>query len=272
LPGLPFRDREFDLTLVSYFLLVYEDKFDYAFHQQSLLEIMRVTRGEARLYPIVNFEARRCSYIERFKSDPALQHLRFSEVETDFEFLVGSNFFFASNTATEGRAPLEPRQKFPRRRRESGQLLPSPANLSPLTNTPSTQLVHGQVRRFVRHHTAFAGSVVAKQRPTTFLVASNVVRRGQCQRRHRWLSVAERAWSAAAIAERTAAKAARTRRARHLKVTWLEHVIRLSRRRISGSVSLKLPSRRSFLLLRRPDSRLAAIAGKLTGSICSVSF
>lgn len=93
LPGLPFRDREFNLTLVSYFLLVYEDQFDYAFHQQSLLEIMRVTRGEARLYPIVNFEARRCSYIERFKADPALQHLRFSEVETDFEFLAGSNFF-----------------------------------------------------------------------------------------------------------------------------------------------------------------------------------
>jgi hypothetical protein len=93
LPRLPFGDREFDLTLVSYFLLVYEDQFDYAFHQQSLLDIMRVTRGEARLYPIVNFEARRCSYLDRFKSDPALQHLHLDEVETDFEFLAGSNFF-----------------------------------------------------------------------------------------------------------------------------------------------------------------------------------
>jgi len=93
LPTLPFRERQFDLTLVSYFLLVYEDLFDYKFHQKSVLEIMRVTSGEARLYPIVNFEAQRCLYLDRFKSDPALQHLWFDEVRTDFEFLVGSNFF-----------------------------------------------------------------------------------------------------------------------------------------------------------------------------------
>jgi hypothetical protein len=93
LPLLPFDDRQFDLTLASYLLLVYEDHFDYAFHQQSLLELMRVTRGEARLYPIVSFEAKRCSYIDRFKADPALAHLSFEEVRTDFEFLVGSNYF-----------------------------------------------------------------------------------------------------------------------------------------------------------------------------------
>jgi len=95
LPKLPFRDGQFDLTLVSYFLLVYEDQFDYEFHKQSILEIMRVTRGEARLYPIVSFEAKRCGYIDRFKRDPALEHLSFEDVRTDFEFLVGSNFFLS---------------------------------------------------------------------------------------------------------------------------------------------------------------------------------
>jgi ubiquinone/menaquinone biosynthesis C-methylase UbiE len=93
LPKLPFQDNQFDLTLVSYFLLVYEDQFDYEFHKQSLAEIMRVTRGEARLYPIVTFEATRCSYLDRFKRDPALRHLSFEEVETDFEFLVNSNYY-----------------------------------------------------------------------------------------------------------------------------------------------------------------------------------
>ncbi len=93
LPSLPFGDRQFDLTLASYLLLVYEDHFDYAFHQQSLLELMRVTRGEARLYPIVSFEAKRCSYIDSFKADPALAQFVFDEVQTDFEFLVGSNYF-----------------------------------------------------------------------------------------------------------------------------------------------------------------------------------
>ena len=93
LPTLPFRDGQFDLTLASYFLLVYENQFDYEFHRRSVLELMRVTRGEARLYPIVNFEARRCSYLDRFKSDPSMHRLRFEEVRTDFEFLAGSNYY-----------------------------------------------------------------------------------------------------------------------------------------------------------------------------------
>ena len=93
LPHLPFRDRQFDLTLVSYLLFVYEDQLDYAFHKQSLLEIMRVTRGEARLYPLVSFEARRCCHLDALKSDPELRHLRLEEVPTDFEFLANSNSF-----------------------------------------------------------------------------------------------------------------------------------------------------------------------------------
>lgn len=93
LPVLPFRDGQFDLTLVSYLLFVYEDHLDYNFHKQSLLEIMRVTRGEARLYPIVSFEAKRCSYLDQFKNDDELRHLAFEEVQTDFEFLRNSNFY-----------------------------------------------------------------------------------------------------------------------------------------------------------------------------------
>ena len=93
LPKLPFRNNRFDLTLVSYLLFVYEDHLDYEFHRQSLLDIMRVTRGEARLYPIVSFEATRCSYINRFKTDQTLRHLSFEEVETDFEFLINSNYY-----------------------------------------------------------------------------------------------------------------------------------------------------------------------------------
>jgi ubiquinone/menaquinone biosynthesis C-methylase UbiE len=93
LPQLPFGDDQFDLTLSSYLLFVYEDQMDYEFHKQSLLEIMRVTRREARLYPIVTFEAQRCSYLDRLKQDRALGHLGFEEVRTDFEFLLNSNYY-----------------------------------------------------------------------------------------------------------------------------------------------------------------------------------
>lgn len=93
LPKLPFVTHQFDLTLVSYLLFVYEDQLDYAFHRDAILEIMRVTRDEARLYPLVTFEARRSSYLDRLHADPVLRHLVFEEVQTDFEFLANSNWF-----------------------------------------------------------------------------------------------------------------------------------------------------------------------------------
>jgi hypothetical protein len=84
LPRLPFADGEFDL-----------DRFDYEFHRDSILEIMRVTRGEARFYPTVTFEAQPSEYIPMLHSDAALQALEFTEIETDFEFLVNSNSYYA---------------------------------------------------------------------------------------------------------------------------------------------------------------------------------
>ena len=93
LPRLPFADAEFDLTLVSYLLFAYQDRFDYEFHRDSILEIMRVTRGEARIYPTVTFEAQASEYIPILHSDPALQVFEFTEIETDFEFLVNSNSY-----------------------------------------------------------------------------------------------------------------------------------------------------------------------------------
>jgi hypothetical protein len=93
LPSLPFGDGAFSLTLVSYLLFVYEDQLDYEFHKRALLEIMRVTRDEARFYPIMTFEARRSSYLDRLRADPEMNHLGFEEVRTDSEFLLNSNWY-----------------------------------------------------------------------------------------------------------------------------------------------------------------------------------
>lgn len=93
LPQTPFKDGEFDLVLVSYLLFVYEEQFDYEFHRQSLSEIMRITKGESRIYPLVNFAAGRCAYVDQIKSDASLSALHFEEVKTDFEFLLNSNYF-----------------------------------------------------------------------------------------------------------------------------------------------------------------------------------
>ena len=93
MPRLPFADCEFDLTLVSYLLFAYQDRFDYEFHRDSILEIMRVTRGEARIYPTVTFEAQPSEYIPVLQSDAGLKAFEFTRIETDFEFLVNSNSY-----------------------------------------------------------------------------------------------------------------------------------------------------------------------------------
>ena len=90
---LPFAEGEFDLTFVSYFLFAYQDRLDYEFHRESILEIMRVTRDEARIYPTVTFEAQPSKFVPMLRSDPELQRFEFTEIKTDFEFLVNSHCF-----------------------------------------------------------------------------------------------------------------------------------------------------------------------------------
>ena len=93
LPKTKFADQQFDLTLVSYLLLVYEDQLSYEFHKASLRELMRITRGEIRIYPIVTFEAEASAYLPRLRAEEEFAAWTFDVVETDFEFLRNSNYF-----------------------------------------------------------------------------------------------------------------------------------------------------------------------------------
>jgi hypothetical protein len=62
---------------------------------------MRVTRGKARIYPTVTFEEHPSEYTSMLRSDPVLKHFQFTEIETDFEFLVNSNSFLQVNRAVK---------------------------------------------------------------------------------------------------------------------------------------------------------------------------
>lgn len=52
LPKLPFEDKSFDLVLSGHFLFTYANKFNVEFHLSSILEMIRVTRKEVRIYPL----------------------------------------------------------------------------------------------------------------------------------------------------------------------------------------------------------------------------
>jgi hypothetical protein len=93
LPQLPFADKQFELSLVSYFLLVYQDQFSYEFHRDSILELMRVTARETRIYPVVTFEAEPSTYLAELEKDTLLDRFSFEIVPTNFEFLRNSNCY-----------------------------------------------------------------------------------------------------------------------------------------------------------------------------------
>ena len=91
LPKLSFQNDELTLSLVSYFLFLYEDMFDYAFHRDSILELSRVTSGELRIYPLHYYKGTRSRYLDKLLNDDSCHHLDFEIRKVDFEFLNNAN-------------------------------------------------------------------------------------------------------------------------------------------------------------------------------------
>lgn len=54
LPGLPFADGEFALTVSSHLLFTYPEYVSYDEHVEFLLEMVRVTSGEVRVCPVAD--------------------------------------------------------------------------------------------------------------------------------------------------------------------------------------------------------------------------
>ena len=91
LPETPFRDGEFTVGLVSYFLFLYDDRLDYEFHRRSVLELSRVTRDETRIYPLTNLRARRSPFVSRLVEDESCAGLEFEIRKIGFTFLKNSD-------------------------------------------------------------------------------------------------------------------------------------------------------------------------------------
>jgi len=91
LPKLSFQNDELTLSLVSYFLFLYEGMFDYAFHRDSILELSRVTSGELRIFPLIHYNGTRSRYLDKQLNDDSCHHLDFEIRKVDFEFLKNTN-------------------------------------------------------------------------------------------------------------------------------------------------------------------------------------
>lgn len=92
LPELPFAKASFELVLSSHLLFSYADRLDFAFHRQAICELMRVTRGELRIFPLMAMG----SPLPYPRLDALLAELRGDKIigrviKVDYEFQASGN-------------------------------------------------------------------------------------------------------------------------------------------------------------------------------------
>ena len=63
LPGLPFKDGQFDLALVSHLLFLYSEQLDFDFHLAAIKELLRVA-NEVRIFPLLTLEGKLSPHVE----------------------------------------------------------------------------------------------------------------------------------------------------------------------------------------------------------------
>lgn len=88
LPVINFSDDWFDISLSAHVLFFYSDHLSFDFHVESINEMLRVAQ-EVRIFPLLDFNARRSSYVDRiitrFDSHPI--EIR----KVNYEFQIGGN-------------------------------------------------------------------------------------------------------------------------------------------------------------------------------------
>lgn len=91
LPSLPFKNAEFDILLTAHFLFMYADRLDYQFHIETLNELLRVTKEEIRIFPLVDLEGKRFEHLDKIISYLTDNGCTLEEVKVPYEFQTNAN-------------------------------------------------------------------------------------------------------------------------------------------------------------------------------------
>lgn len=90
-PRSDFKNNQFTITLVSHFLFMYDEHFNYDFHKDTIKELMRITSKEIRIFPIVNLKGKRSSFVSELIKDKDFHHYKIEIEKVDYEFVKGGN-------------------------------------------------------------------------------------------------------------------------------------------------------------------------------------
>ncbi len=90
-PCSNFFENQFNVSLVSHFLFLYENMLDYKFHKDTVKELARITRDEIRIFPLVNFKGITSRYISELMNDVELGFLEFTIRKVEFNFMKNAD-------------------------------------------------------------------------------------------------------------------------------------------------------------------------------------
>lgn len=90
-PQTPFKNNEFTISLVSHFLFLYDEHLDYEFHKKTILELIRITSGEIRIFPIINLRYNRSLFVDKLMEDPEFKDHQMEINKVNYEFLRNGN-------------------------------------------------------------------------------------------------------------------------------------------------------------------------------------
>ncbi|MGW5112789.1 methyltransferase domain-containing protein [Nocardia sp. NPDC004123] len=92
LPRLPFPDNAFDLVLSSHLLFSYADGLGYDFHVRTITELIRVSRGDVRIFPLVpTGSAQVYPRLNELRGDLLNLGITSDVVEVEYEFQQGAD-------------------------------------------------------------------------------------------------------------------------------------------------------------------------------------
>ena len=90
-PVTDFGKGQFTISLMSHFLFLYEDRLDYDFHKRTILELLRITSKELRIFPIVNLKGQRSPLVESLMYDEDFERFPISIKNVGYEFMKNGN-------------------------------------------------------------------------------------------------------------------------------------------------------------------------------------
>jgi hypothetical protein len=100
LPQLPFLDRAFDVVLCAHFLFLYAKQFDLTFHVEACRELVRVSRDEVRIHPVLGLGGKRYAHLKELRATLAADGIVSEIAKVDYEFFAGADEMLVLRRAT----------------------------------------------------------------------------------------------------------------------------------------------------------------------------